>query len=348
MLFKKESRRRRKGVGAFRFLLTIVMLGVLALGIYSAYKSFSGMDPLKISPTTALNSILSSDSGFKIINGLLSFSPKQIVKKTIPASTSNSKESATNISFSQPATPRPTPKPALSFRFAAVADSENDNSNLKKALLQSKDMGAKFIVGLGDWSSVGTIDELKNAKSQFDSAGLPYYLIPGDHDLWDSRNRGLAPTEDYAQVFGKNYSSFSFQNVHFLLIDNSDNYHGVSPEQMQFIQDDLNSSRSNQTTMAFISTPLYHPSSDHVMGSIEPKLKSQATLLINLLKSKNVTAVLAGDTHFFSNYSEPNTSINMTAVGAITEFRNLQGPRYVMVDVYTDGSYNIQDTEIAQ
>jgi len=36
----------------------------------------------------------------------------------------------------------------------------------------------------------------------------------------------------------------------------------------------------------------------------------------------------------------------MTVVGALTSTRNTQAPRFAVVDVYDDGSYNVKDQEI--
>ncbi len=81
------------------------------------------------------------------------------------------------------------------------------------------------------------------------------------------------------------------------------------------------------------------------MGKVEPKLKDQANYFTNLFKTNNFSESLAGDTHYFASYIEPKNNLHMSAVGAITATRNLQTSRYVMVEVYTDGSYNITDTE---
>lgn len=352
MLFKKDHRRKRR-VGVHRIFLSLIMFSFLSLGIYQAYKSFSGMDPLKVSPKSVFSSFLSSDQTSGIIEQLLSFNPRQIIKgsanpPSVPAPTSKTLGAESLDKTTPTPTQKPTPKPSPLFKFAIVADSENDNDDLLKGLSQAKNNGAQFILGLGDYTQVGTTGELSNTKKQFDTVGLNYYLIPGDHDLWDSRNRSLSATFDYNQVFGKNFQSFTNQNVHFLLVDNSDNYEGVSPEQLSFIENDLAQSNqsNNKLNLVFLSTPLYHPSSDHVMGKVDPKLESQASFLIDLFKKDNVAVVFGGDTHFYSDYTEPTHNLYMVAVGAITAYRNLQGPRYTMVDVYADGSYNIQDTEI--
>lgn len=355
MFRKKSAQHRRRKSGAFgiaRIFLSLIMISILGLGVYGAYKSFSGVDPLKISPTSLVRGVLRSDNAVELISGLLSFNPKQILEKKSPVLDQNQKPSMQSSAPQENSTPTPPketkPQPKLDFRFAVVADSHNDNEDLGKALTQAKEANAEFVIGLGDFTDVGTADELRATKIVFDSAKLPYHVIPGDHDLWDSRNRGLDAMTDFKSVFGPNYSSFNYHTDSFLLIDNSDNYLGIPSEEWNWIVDQLTSFRQNNSRLvfAFASTPLYHPSSDHFMGKVEPKLKSQAQDLIYLLKTHNTDHVFAGDTHFFSDYTEPKNDLKMTAVGAITRDRNIQNPRYCLVDVYQDGSYNIVDTEV--
>lgn len=330
-------RKRSHSFGIVRTLMSLIMISILSLGVYSAYKSFSGLDPLKLSPEAIVSNLFKNESVYQVLTGILSFSPK--TAKIIPQS------SELSLASTEPSS---SPKPKLEFSFAVVADSENDNDDLKKALSQAKTLGASFVVGLGDWSAVGTINELKAAKDVFDNSGLKYYLIPGDHDAWESRTKSLSPASNFKSVFGQNYQTFSYQGNEFILLDNSDNYYGVDQTQMNWLEAELDKVNRSKPplVMVFVSTPLYHPSSDHFMGDIEPKLKVQADTLAKMFKDARSSNILAGNTHFFSSYTDPKFGLGMTAVGAITQERNLQDPRFVMVDIYSDSSYNITDTSI--
>jgi len=151
----------------FRLGLSLLIMGVLLLGVYQAYKSFSGVDPLKVKPQFLVSSFLSSDEAYKLITGLLSAKPEDSLnqaKKFI-------KEGKVDLPSSStiPATTAP-----LDFKFAIVTDSHNDNDDLKKALTEAKDAGAKFAIGLGDFTNVGTVDELRSAKLAFDTVNSPY------------------------------------------------------------------------------------------------------------------------------------------------------------------------------
>lgn len=306
----------------FRLVLSVVMLAVLLAGLYTAYKHFSGFDPLNLS--------------------VLSHLKELIQKQNIPS-----------LPITLPKQTAPAPGgagPAESFRFLLVADSHNDNVNLQKAIQQAKQRYADlaFIIGLGDYTNVGTTAELSLTKQEFDKANLRYFLIPGDHDLWDGRDKGQDPTGQFRQIFGPTYQSFVYNNYKFLLLDNSDNYQGISDDQQSWISNELEKAKKEAVSgiFVFIHEPLFHPSSDRYMGKVEKSLKRQAESLLFQLKEAGIKKIFSGDIHYFSQYEEPITKIPMVTIGAVTTDRNPQTPRYALVTIFADGSTGIEDLEI--
>lgn len=334
-----EPRRKRSGVGIIRLFMSLVIISILGFGLYLAYRNFSGYDPLKLDPKSVTKTLLNSDSAYKLVTDFLSFSPGKSLRGG-----SGSKNVTLNGSSDQTS----SKSQELKFKFAVVGDSHKDYNNLNKALTQAKQAGAQFVIGLGDFSDVGTIDELVNTKKQFDAVALQYYVTPGDHDLWDARNQKKAAEENFRQVFGVGYQSFSYNGVRFLLFYNSDNYLGLDTVQLKWIEDQVQRIKTEQPKLFFVfaSTPLYHPSSDHVMGKVNPKLKDQADHLLSIFKNAGVDEGFFSDTHFYTRYSDPVTGLKITTVGAVTSDRNPQTPRFALVDVYQDGSYNVEETEV--
>lgn len=334
---QRQGRRSIKIVFViFRLILSIVMFVVLLGGIYSAYKHFSGLDPLKLDPQAVVSQLLVGKVPKSFLGGL----SKQINQKVL--SQQKSKEIPSE-DFQKGTSPN------LAFKFLLMADSHSDNANLNKAINQAKQLypDFKFIIGLGDYTDVGTISELQKAKKELDNSDLRYFLIPGDHDLWDCRNRDLLATACFNQVFGPAYQSFTFNDFFFILLDNSNNYTGFDAEQLQWIADELEKSREVKGIFVFIHEPLFHPSSEHVMGWVEKKLKLQAEQLLFQLKDTGlVKKVFAGDIHYFSQYSEPKTGLSMITIGAITSERNPQAPRFGVVSVFDDGSTKVEDVII--
>ena len=54
------------------------------------------------------------------------------------------------------------------MRVALVSDSHNENDLLEKALAQAAGEGINFVIGLGDYTNTGTVEELQAAKNVFD------------------------------------------------------------------------------------------------------------------------------------------------------------------------------------
>lgn len=302
------------------------MMLILVIGIYQAYIFFTGVDPLKINPQNLIEEILSSEQPFNALTAVL----------------------GANLPTLRQILPKDTDTANLAFRFAIVSDSHNDNERLSQALLQAKSQGVVFVIGLGDYSSVGSVEEMQKAKDTFQGSNLPYYVTAGDHDLWEPRNRGTNPAANFISVFGPSYQSFGYDGIRFIIVYNSDNYEGVDGLQMRWLDDELTKVAIEKPKAAFLflHEPLYHPSSDHVMGKINPALKDQVEFIAVRARQADIKEVFAGDTHFYARYTDPKSLVDMTAVGAVTKERNTQKSRFVMVDVYDSGDYNIQDVEI--
>jgi len=58
-----------------------------------------------------------------------------------------------------------------------------------------------------------------------------------------------------------------------------------------------------------------------------------------------IAAVFAGNIHAYSSYNG-KSGLPMFTIGAVTADRNVQLPRFAIVDVYENGSYNVEDIEI--
>lgn len=342
-MFFRKSAPKKRGMPfpllVLRMFLSLTMILILGLVILQASIYFSGgkteQDPqailkqLKSDPQGAILTLLSSQEVLKNISILQNLNNS---KKNEPKTSPNPKII-------------PVGNPVL--KFALVSDSHNDNNNLAKALSMAKNKGAKFIVGLGDYTATGTLPELRSAKETFESGGLPYYLTAGDHDLWEAREKKLPAIANFNQVFGSPYQSFVDSNTRFVIVDNSDNYEGVSSLEFSWLKDVLTNTQNNSPAaiLVFLHEPLSHPTSDRVMGSDTPKLTDQAKELEDLFKSSKVGAIFAGNIHAYSSY-EGKSGIPMFTIGAITADRNVQLPRFAIVDIFENGSYNVEDIEI--
>jgi len=363
MFRHSEGKKRRSSLPftIFRLFLSLVLFLLLGIALIQAFKYFNGTssesDPFTQAinqfpsdPKQAVVGLLTSEDTIKIITSILSFSPNKDFKLPL-----QNQSTPANKNTSQ----QPQKSGNVVLQFALVADSHADIDMLKAALVQAKIKGVKFVIGLGDYSDVGTITELEAVKQAFEDSKLPYYVIPGDHDLWDARDKGKLAVTNFSQVFGTPYQAFSDSGIRFILLYNSDNYNGIDNAQQAWLEDELNIKKDAQTKSiyVFLHEPLVHPSSDQTMGSARKsdpsvpastKIQDQAKELLSLFNKSKVGGIFAGDIHSFTTYTDMATNINMVTVGALTKERNTQPPRFAIVDVYDTGSYNISDIEIKQ
>lgn len=233
------------------------------------------------------------------------------------------------------------------LRFAIVADSHDDNENLKKALDEAKSWKANFVVGLGDYSEVGTLEQLSDSKKVFDSYEFKYYFTAGDHDLWDSRDKGNDPLTNFESIFGKATHVFDQQGVEFVIVDNSDIYKGISDSDWQLLNQSLVGRTATPPRLVFVfshKTP-YHPQSAHIMGEETQSVAIQAKEYLKLLEDSKVDGFFSGDLHFFARFNSPS-GVKISTIGAVGSQRNFQGPRFAVVKVYSDYSWDTEDVEI--
>jgi predicted phosphodiesterase len=232
---------------------------------------------------------------------------------------------------------------AAILRFALVADSESENDQLKKALDIAKSRGVSFVIGLGDFTSLGEESDLLAVKKVFDDSGLKYYVTAGDRDMWDSRDNGWEATVLFEQAFGKPTHEFGADKVGFLVLSNADIYKGITGDDWE----QFNSFVAKDYKLKFIfahKTP-YHPQSAHIMGEDSVAVADQAKRLIKLVEENKVDGFFSGDLHFFARFNSPN-GVKITTIGAVSAARNFQGPRFAIVTVYNDYSWEVEDVEI--
>lgn len=224
----------------------------------------------------------------------------------------------------------PVQKPSLANEtpeliMALVADSHNFNDNLQKALKIAKENKVDFVIHLGDLSTVGTAEELTKAKKILDESGLSYYVLPGDHEYYVSEWNGSPSINNFTKVFGEVPDAFvlSWDNKNSKL-------EALNSKQI------INSKFKiqNKEKYLFIHEPLYPLGKDSEM--------------LESVRESNIKVVVAGDAHFSSETADPvRSSLKHIVIGALTEERNLQTPRFSLLKVYEDGSYNVEEIVLA-
>lgn len=234
------------------------------------------------------------------------------------------------------------------FKFALVADIEGNDRGLASALDQAKASGSQFVIALGDLTQFGSKEDLAAVKKVLDDSHLSYYAVPGDHDLPASRSDGKSATSYFKEVFGDNFREFKYDDTQFVLVDNSDIYTGIDDAQWFWLSNILKKNPPRLRLVFAHKTP-YHPTSaEKVMGAEKPEVAAQAKQFLSLLEGSKVGGYFSGDTHYFASFPAPDNSFKITTVGAIVNDRNVQTPRFALVSVRSDGTFDVEDMPIEQ
>jgi len=230
----------------------------------------------------------------------------------------------------------------VAFKIGLVSDSHSNETYYPRILEKIKTENVSVLIHLGDSVDAGSIKDLEAAKAKLDGAGIPYYTVCGNHDhnFWPVREY-----KNYETVFGDTYYSFNYQNIHFTVINNSDEYNGLDEAQLSWLEGDLMNEGSTLSFM-LMHVPPYHPFLDHTMMSSNAKVANQAKELLQLAKDQNVSEIISGHLHSFSRYIEPDSRMKISVIGSSGSQRNIV-PSYAIMIIYKDGTYDIEGNIIS-
>ncbi|MCL4382405.1 MAG: metallophosphoesterase [Patescibacteria group bacterium] len=226
----------------------------------------------------------------------------------------------------------PLPKvSATSFRFAVLSDIHSDTESLQKAIDRVKADKSEFLVIAGDLTTSGELVELKKVKAVLEKNELPYFVLPGNHDLWAS---GI---NYFREVFGPDFRSFQNQKIKFILVNNADGQLGVEgvtglngENQGTWLRQELQECPKIYC-LVFTHMPLNHAYLSHIMGEDSPEVASQAANLVREFKALKVRELFAGHIHYLGAYGYDG--LKTQTVGAIYTEKKTQPARFLEVNV---------------
>jgi hypothetical protein len=158
---------------------------------------------------------------------------------------------------------------------------------------------AAFGVSLGDIVS-NNLDLFEPVNEAFGGAGIPWYNVIGNHDLnFDASDERFA-TETFHRVYGPDYYSFNYGNVHFLVLNNNrlipmdgERYYnydaGLGPHQMEFVRNNLALVPEEKLVVVMMHIPFLN----HRWRAYQHEVAE----LFQLLGSRPHTLSLSGHTH---------------------------------------------------
>lgn len=227
------------------------------------------------------------------------------------------------------------------IKVGLIADTENYWDNTNKAIDYLENQDIKFIIHLGDVTILGVPEDLKTAKELFNKSSVKIYPVPGDRDLWKSRQtqNGLAA---FNSVFGNSYGVVEENGIKFLLLDNANIYEGINDDQWKFIHENIDTSN-----FVFFHNPIFFKDNflfgDKGMGQYDEEVDKQRQELLALIRKSPVKAVFAGNQHLFSEtVDSEDTDLFHYVIGSLNSERNLELPNFSILTIYDDGDYYIE------
>ena len=145
---------------------------------------------------------------------------------------------------------RPEPKSfdVVVFGDTQTSSIEEINYLAHDAIEEVAGFDAAFGISLGDivGDNIGDLEKVNQAIALI---GLPWYNLPGNHDMNFYAQTDEYSLETYNRIYGPSYYSFDYGPVHFLMLDSIIAYkgekerlvyhEGLDAKQLEFIRNDL-------------------------------------------------------------------------------------------------------------
>jgi len=186
------------------------------------------------------------------------------------------------------------------FRFALMSDlhisvaKHQPSEDLQRAVSDVNNLtGIDFVIVSGDVSDRGDTVSLRMAKRMLQKLTMPYYIIPGNHDVkWYETG-----SANFNAVFGKTNFDFTHNDIEFIGFTTAPlNISGlgyIQPEDLNLVKTELEKTGNEKSVFMVTHYPLQ-------TGDVDNWKE-----LTNELKNHNVQAVLGGHYHrnVLLNYS---------------------------------------------
>jgi 3',5'-cyclic AMP phosphodiesterase CpdA len=190
--------------------------------------------------------------------------------------------------------------------FAVLGDSRSNPAVFAGVLkAMAGDPGLTFAIEVGDMVEQGTLEQFDAFFKQIRSAvRLPFLTVAGNHDLGKNRDLTL-----YREIFGPDYYAFPVKG-HYFIVVNDEEAGGVGEAQWRWLEDELKKSRSYQTRLVFLHTPLFDPRGGDNHHCLP---EAAGRRLAALFRRYHVTHVFAGHIHSYFSGNWDGVPYTITA-----------------------------------
>jgi serine/threonine-protein phosphatase CPPED1 len=177
--------------------------------------------------------------------------------------------------------------------FAVFGDNRGERPPVFDSLLKEvdRDPSLSFGIQLGDMVMKADLDKYRTFFTEVRlNLHKPLLSIIGNHELYGDRVLEL-----YREIFGPEYYSFQIDRNYFIVVDDTAKAE-MGPEQLRWLEAELQQSQAAQTRLVFLHVPLFDPRGGENHHCLGPELASR---LLVLFKKYQVTHVFAGHIHSY-------------------------------------------------
>ncbi|HYO59102.1 metallophosphoesterase [Archangium sp.] len=210
----------------------------------------------------------------------------------------------------------------MPFRFAALADVQEALPRVGDIYRRiNADPTLRFIYFSGDLTQRGTLEELEEFQSRLQESRIPMFATLGNHELITSDPR-------YHEYFGRGNLHFTFQGVHFTMIDSGNG--SLDPRAEEMLDGWLEAGRDAVHILG-THIPLVDPIG--VRNGAFASRNEAAALLAKLARGK-LDLTLYGHVHSYYSFSNAGIpSFISGGGGAIPEQFDGVGRHFLAVEV---------------
>lgn len=236
----------------------------------------------------------------------------------------------TTITLAPPDIDDPTP-----WRFAVLSDVQEAIDEVQDIYEKvNKVDGLRFLLGAGDLTEQGSVEELERFQRELEALAVPYYTTLGNHEL------GHTPPP-FQDMHGRASFSFEFRRVRFSLIDSGSAT--VDPLVYGWLDDWLARGKDRVHVVA-----MHIPPVDPVgvrNGSFASR--NEAAKLLKRLADGKVDLTLYGHIHSYYDFDNAGIPAYISGGGgAIPERFDGVGRHFLVIDV--DPQKGIQSVKLAR
>jgi calcineurin-like phosphoesterase family protein len=138
------------------------------------------------------------------------------------------------------------------FSFIVFGDNKNSITTFEHMIARINDEDSLFVIDCGDLVYDGNKEKYNFFIKQIKKLNKPTVTVIGNHDIADHGR------ENYYNLFGNYYYSFSVGDVYFIMLDNANEIE-LDPWQMDWLKSELKKSQNFQYRFVFMHVPLYDP-----------------------------------------------------------------------------------------